>query len=499
MAGRMYLGVDVGAESGRVVAGHWDGSRVRLEVVHRFGNGPVEAGGTLRWDLGRLWEGVSEGLRRAGTLGPAASVGVDTWALDYVLLGRGGEVLEAPYCYRDGRTRGMLEELGNRVGRARVFGETGIQFMEINTLCQWMAHARGGGGALERAEAMLMIPDWLHWRLSGERSCEFTNATTTQFVSAHTRDWARGLLGELGLPTRALLPLSPPGTRLGRLQGPVASATGLGALPVVLPATHDTGSAVVGVPTLETGRPGWAYISSGTWSLVGMEAREPMLGSEALAANVTNEGGHAGTWRVLKNVMGLWLVQRCRVALARGGLPPSYEALVAAAGMADPWRSLVDPDDPAFLMPDDMVEAIRLACRRTGQPEPATTGEVVRCCLESLALKYARTLALLGRLAGHPLRTLHVVGGGSRNALLNQLTADATGCVVVAGPAEATVLGNLLVQMEADGEVSGLDGMRRLAAGVEDLVTVEPSLGGRAAALEAAARWASLFGEAGIR
>lgn len=478
MARRTYLGIDIGAESGRVVAGHWEGGRLRLEVVHRFANGPVTVEGTLRWDLPRLWEGVRDGLRRASRLGPVASVGVDTWALDYVLTGRDGAMLEPAYCYRDPRTRGMVAELERRLGRQRVFAETGVQFMEINTLCQWMAHARNHPGALERAHAVLMVPDWLNARLSGEVSCEFTNATTTQFLDPRRRDWARGLLGDLGLPTHALLPLSLPGTRLGPLLPEVASDSGLGPVPVVLPATHDTGSAVVGVPTRETGRPGWAYISSGTWSLVGIETCEPLLGDDALAANLTNEGGHAGTWRVLKNVMGLWLVQRVRAALGRGGVLPSYDALVAEAAAAAPWRSVVDPDDPAFLMPEDMVEAVREACRRAGQPVPDTVGQVVRCCLESLAVKYARTLSLLEQVSGEPIHTVHIVGGGSRNALLNQLTADASGRRVVAGPAEATVLGNLLVQLEADGMAQGLAGLRSVGSGVEPLAEYEPS-GGR--------------------
>lgn len=489
MARRTYLGVDIGAESGRVVAGHWEAGRLRLEVVHRFANGPVTVNGTLRWDLPRLWDGVRDGLRRASALGPVASVGVDTWALDYVLAGRDGEVLEPAYCYRDPRTRGMVTELERRMGRARVFEATGVQFMEINTLCQWMAQGRDDPGVLERADAMLMVPDWLNVKLTGERSCEFTNATTTQFLDPRRRDWARELLGDLGLPTHALLPLSLPGTRLGHLRPAVASESGLGPVPVVLPATHDTGSAVVGVPTPDTGKAGWAYISSGTWSLVGIERKEPLMGEEALSANVTNEGGHDGTWRVLKNVMGLWLVQRVRAALGRHGPVPSYGALVADAAAAVPWRSVVDPDDPAFLMPDDMVAALRGACRRTGQPVPATTGELVRCCLDSLALKYARTLSLMERISGERIHTVHVVGGGSRNPLLNQLTADASGCRVVAGPAEATVLGNILVQMEADGLARGLVGLRSMRSAAEPLVEHAVDPGGRAAALEAAGRW----------
>ena len=494
---RTYLGVDIGAESGRVVAGRWDGRRLGLEVVHRFGNGPLRMGGALRWDLPGLWEGVRRGLGLASRLGPVASVGVDTWALDYVLTGRDGEMLEPAYCYRDGRTRGMVGELESRLGRSRVFGETGVQFMEINTLCQWMAHARDGSGALERATAMWMVPDWLNWRLSGERSCEFTNATTTQFMDPARRDWARGLLRDLGLPTHALAAPSASGTRLGPLRREIGEDTGLGAVPVVLPATHDTASAVVGVPTSGTGRAGWGYISSGTWSLVGIETGAPVMGEAALAANVTNEGGHAGTWRVLKNVMGLWLVQRCRAALGAGGEELSYESMVESARAAMPWRSLVDPDDAGFLMPDDMATALRGACARTGQPVPGTAGELVRCCLESLALKYARTVRVLEALSGERIEVLHVVGGGSRNGLLNQLTADATGCRVVAGPVEATVLGNILVQMEADGQVAGMAGMRGVGATVEALREHEPGTSGREAAMEAMERWERMFGAHG--
>lgn len=492
---RVILAVDIGAESGRVMAAHWEGRGLRLEEVHRFPNGVIELAGTLRWNLPGLLEAVREGLRAAGARWPGeiASVGVDTWALDYVLLSRSGEMLGMPFCYRDGRTRGMVDELCRRVPRGEVFGSTGLQFMEINTLCQWMAHHRDSPEMLEAAAGFLMVPDWIHACLCGERAVEFTNATTTQFLDPRRRGWATGLLERLGLPTRSLGLLVEPGTRLGNLRGPVGDASGLGAVPVIAPATHDTASAVVGVPAARTGRADWAYISSGTWSLVGFEAGAPVLSGEALRLNVTNEGGFGGTWRVLKNVMGLWLVQQCRRRFAAAGGLSDYGALVAAASRAPAWRSLIDPDAPGFLNPPDMPEAIREACRRTGQPVPEGEGEVVRCALDSLALKYAVVLRQLEGLAGERFREVHVVGGGSRNDLLNALTAEVTGLPVVAGPVEATALGNALVQLHALGEVDGLGGMRALVSEGAELRRFEPSEG-RGAAREAMGRFEALLG-----
>jgi rhamnulokinase len=336
---------------------------------------------------------------------------------------------------------------------------------------------------------MLMIPDWLHFILCGERAVEFTNATTTQFLDPIRRDWSRGLLDRLGLPNHPLGPLVEPGTRLGQLRPAVASVTGASSLSVVAPATHDTGSAVIGVPTDRTGHRDWAYISSGTWSLVGLELPAPLLTPEALAVNVTNEGGYAGTWRLLRNVMGLWLVQGCRQTFQAAGSSLDYAALVRRAAESPAWRSVVDPNHTRFLKPDNMVTELQQACAETGQPVPASEGEIVRCCLDSLALKYADVLARLESLTGTRVVTVHVVGGGARNALLNQLTADATGVRVVAGPAEATVLGNLAVQLATDGEWGGLDDMRRHLAAVEPLQEFHPDPSGHLQALEAAARW----------
>ncbi|MBL9174762.1 MAG: rhamnulokinase [Verrucomicrobiales bacterium] len=470
---QVFLGIDVGAESGRVMAGLWDGRRVRLEEVHRFPNGPVAVDDTLRWDLPGLWREIQCGLnlasRRYG--GRLASVGVDTWALDYVLLSRSGEMLGLPFCYRDARTRGLVEETAGRVPRNEIFAATGLQFMEINTLYQWIAHHRASPEVFAAASTFQMIPDWLNGCLCGARVAEMTNATTTQFYDPERRTWARGLLERLGLPTHLLPGIVEPGTRLGTLRGSLGPT-----IPVIAPATHDTGSAVAGTPG-PTGDPGWAYISSGTWSLVGVESKEPILTPAALAANVTNEGGVDGTWRILKNVMGLWLLQRCRAALGTAGNLPEYDDLVRGAVAAPALRSLVDPDDPRFLNPPDMTSALRDACRETGQPVPETPGALVRCVLESLALKYDAVLRQLETLTGNPLRVVHLVGGGALNALLNQFTADATGLSVVAGPVEATLLGNVLVQARTLGELGSLAELRRVVGGSFELATFGPRPG----------------------
>ena len=474
---QVYLGVDLGAESGRVVAGLWDGRRMLLEELHRFSNGPIALAETLRWDVLHLWSEIQSGL----TLGARkfgrriVSLGVDTWGLDYVLMSRSDELLGLPFCYRDARTRGLVDETLRRVTREEIFAGTGLQFMEINTLYQWIAHRRASPELFDSAATFLMIPDWLNWCLCGAKAVELTNASTTQFLDPQSQTWARGLLGRLDLPSQMLPELVAPGTRLGFLRGDVAARTGLGPVPVIAPATHDTGSAVAGTPGGTLGDGHWAYISSGTWSLVGVETRNPILSAGALEANITNEGGVNGTWRVLKNVMGLWLLQRCRAAFEASGTALKYSELLMAAESASPLRSLVDPDDSRFLNPPDMPAALCAYCRETGQPEPADIGACVRCVLESLALKYAVILDRLERLTGHSIRVVHVVGGGSRNEMLNQFTAEASGRSVVAGPVEATVMGNLLVQTQAIGELGSLGDLRRVVRDSSDCREILPN------------------------
>jgi rhamnulokinase len=453
-----YLCVDVGAESGRLMAGKWDGRSLFLEEIHRFANGPVSLGDTLRWDLLGLWKGVLTGMRRAGSVlgGSINSIGVDTWALDYVLLDEHDEWLGLPYCYRDARTRGGVEELCKRVPRSEIFAQSGTQFMEINSLCQLLAMARNNPALLEKARTFLMIPDWIHWALSGQKACEFTNATTTQFLNPTTGTWATSLLESFALPTRFLPPLIPPGSHLGPLLPSVGSETGLQKVRVVAPATHDTGSAVVAVPTLHSGRKNWAYLSSGTWSLLGVEIPEANLSDAVLRHNFTNEGGVEGTYRLLRNIMGLWLLQELRRAFESRGSKLQYADLVQKAAEAPPLRSLIDPDHPDFLRPTDMVEAVQSACRSRDEPVPLTEGQLVRCVLESLALRYRQVLDWIEAITGHPIDSIHIVGGGSRNDLLNQFTADACQRAVIAGPVETTALGNLLWQMRSAGEIHSL-------------------------------------------
>ncbi len=477
MKDSIHLALDLGAESGRVMAAHWDGRRLGLEEIHRFANGPVPVADTLRWDLPRLWQELELGLAAAAARHGSgiASVGVDTWGLDYVLMSRSDEVLGWPFCYRDARTRGRVEEICRRVPRAEVFAASGCQFLEINTLCQWLAHAEQSPELFVAAERFLLMPDWLNWSLCGSHVVEFTNATTTQFLHPGRREWSRELLERLSLPTHLLPELIPPGTRLNQVRSSVRTRTGLGDIPVIAPATHDTASAVAAVPTERTGAPDWAYISSGTWSLVGIESPVPLLGPDALAVNVTNEGGVDGTWRVLKNITGLWLVQRCRQRFAEHGGTTDYAVLAARAAEVPGLDCWVDPDDHGFFNPPNMPAAIQAYCRETGQKVPDSEGAIVRCALESLALKYGVVLDELESLTGRRIEVVHIVGGGSRNELLNQLTANATGRPVVAGPVEATALGNALIQLRTLGELGSLTEVRAAARASEALRHFEPA------------------------
>jgi len=476
MSERIYLAVDLGAESGRVIAGRFDDGQVELEELHRFSNGPVNVAGTLRWDLIGLWKEILIGLRNAAqTYGKKiVSVGVDTWGVDYVLLSEKGEMLGQPYNYRDSRTDGMLEHACTRVPRKQIFSATGLQFMPINSLYQVLAMQLKDPDLLDQADRFLMIPDFFHWLLCGSKVVEFTNATTTQFFDPVRRTWALDLLRKLDIPTKMLPEVVPPGTNLGKLRVEVAHATGLPRIDVVTPPTHDTGAAVAAVPTEKTGFANWAYISSGTWSLIGVEVQQAILSEEALKLNVTNEGGIDGTYRLLKNVMGLWLVQQCRRSFERSGNDFDYTQLTHLATQAEPFRSLVQPNDPAFLSPDDMVTAIRNWCRDHHQPVPETEGQIVRCALESLALKYREILQGIEKLTGERIEVIHIVGGGCKNALLNQFTANACGRPVIAGPTEATALGNVLIQARAAGEIGSLAEIRDVVRASSELETFEP-------------------------
>ncbi|MBX7164950.1 MAG: rhamnulokinase [Pirellulales bacterium] len=460
MAHQVYLAVDLGASSGRVLAGVFDGQRLRLEEVHRFENGPVQVGGTLHWDVLRLWQEIQAGLRQAATQyrGQIVSVGVDTWGVDFALLGRGDVLLGNPVHYRDRRTDGVMERAFRRVPRSEIFAATGLQFMQFNTLFQLIAMTEQNSPLLEVAESLLLMPDMFHWLLTGRKANELTNATTTQFYNPITGRWATELFERFELPQRLLGELVQPGTRLGKLAGHVAAATDLPNVEVVLPGTHDTASAVMAVPAADptAERPTWAYISSGTWALAGVETPRAVVNDACAAMNFTNEGGVGGTNRLLKNITGLWLVQECRRAWAQAGTSYEWGALVKMAAAAPPRVSLVDPDAPDFLAPRDMPQAIAEYCRRTGQTVPDGPGAMIRCALESIALKSRRVLEQATQLSGAQLAVIHIVGGGVQNRELCQATADACGRRVLAGPVEATATGNVLVQAMAAGAVGSI-------------------------------------------
>jgi rhamnulokinase len=424
-----------------------------------------------------LWEEIQNGLALgAKRFGKAVrSVGVDTWGVDFVLLSKSNELLGLPFHYRDARTRGMLRRAFSLASREEIFVQTGIQFLEINTLYQLLALQQQSPEVLETADCFLTIPDFLNWCLTGQRVCEFTNATTTQCLHPTQREWSFGLLKRLRLPTKIFPEVVQPGTRLGPLRADLAERTGLAPVEIIAPATHDTGSAVAAVPTRNTGRMNWAYISSGTWSLMGIESREAVLSPCALALNVTNEGGIDGTYRVLKNITGLWLLQRCKHSFAGKGKDFDYTTLARLAAEAPAFRSLIDPDDGRFLNPPDMTTALQQFCRDTGQPAPETEGQFVRCVYESLALKYAMVLGSLEELSGARIEVIHVVGGGSQSRLLNQFTASACGRPVIAGPVEATALGNLLVQGRAADEIASLDELRATVRASSELHEFTPA------------------------
>lgn len=475
-AQKVFLGIDLGAESGRVMAGIWDGRTIQLEELHRFPNGAVQIADTFRWDMLRLWKEIQDGL----TVGAKkfgnriVSVGVDTWGVDYVLLSKSGEMLGQPYQYRDARTNGLMQQAFNRVPRGEIFAQTGLQFMEFNTLYQLIASKQRTPELLDQADSLLMIPDFLNWCLCGAKVVEFTNATTTQCVHPLTRNWSSDLLKKFELPTHIFPEIVQPGTRLGAIRTSLAERTGLSRIEVVAPATHDTGSAVVGVPTSNTGKSNWAYLSSGTWSLMGVEIQNAQLSQRTLELNLTNEGGVDGTYRLLKNIMGLWIVQNCKRAFEARGKNYDYPELVRLAGEAPALRSIVNPDDARFLNPSDMPKAIQDYCGETRQPVPQTDGEIIRCAFESLALKYKVVFGWLEQLAGNRIDVIHIVGGGSRNQLLNQFTANACGRPVIAGPGESTVLGNLLVQLRAGGELNSLHEMRKVLRNSSEINSFEP-------------------------
>ncbi len=447
------LAFDLGAESGRAVLGTLDAGRLRVEEVHRFENRPIHADGHLYWDLPALWDHVKDGLRRAAAkVDVLHGVGVDTWGVDYALVSRDGRIIGRPLHYRDARTDGVMEAAMARVGRERIYDATGVQFMPFNTLFQLIAHARDDPAALAAADRLLFMPDVFRLLLSGAAHTEPTIASTSQMYDPRRHAWIDGLLEDLDVPRRLLPPIEPTGT-MSQLRDDVARACGIeSSCPVISIAGHDTASAVAAVPA--AGDQTWCYISSGTWSLMGVELDEPVISADSMSHNFTNEVGVGRSVRFLRNIMGLWLVQECRRDFANwGAADQSYAQLTELAAHSRGCDAVVDPDYKPFLAPGDMCAKIERFCRETNQAPPRDEGETIRCCLEGLALTYRRTLERLEELTGKRIEVIHIVGGGSRNELLNQMTADACGRIVVAGPAEATAIGNLLVQAAALGAV----------------------------------------------
>jgi rhamnulokinase len=423
---------------------------IDLREVHRFANRPVRAAATLQWDVLALWAGVQDGLRVAGRAGTLAGIGVDSWAVDYVLLDGDGALLGNPVHYRDSRTDGVADALDELIAPEELYAVTGVQRLPFNTVYQLVAARESA--AMRAAAALLMIPDLFAYWLTGERAGEVTNASTTGLFDVRGRAWSAVLAKRLGLREELLPEVREPGERIGSLLPAVASECGIDGTPVWTVGSHDTASAVLGVPAADDG---FAYISCGTWSLVGVELTAPVTTEAARAANFSNELGVDGTVRFLRNVMGLWLLQECLRTWQRSGVPADLSALLAEAAALPARRSVVDPDRPEFLPPGDMPARLQAECRRTDQPVPQTPAEITRCILDSLAAAYRRTVHEAAELAGKPVTAVHVVGGGAQNALLCQLTADACELPVVAGPVEAAAYGNVLVQARAAGVLSG--------------------------------------------
>jgi rhamnulokinase len=513
MTPKVFLAVDLGASSGRVLAGLFNGEALELREVHRFANGPVSVNGRLYWRTFELWHNVLAGLRLAvREFGDSiASVGVDAWGVDFALVDRNGELLGAPVAYRDARTNGQFDRAFAVVPREEIFAETGVQFMELNTLYQLLAAQRIGSPPLDRAARLLHMPDLFHWMLTGVQANEATIASTSQLLNPRTRTWSDKLIERFGLPRDIFGPIVEPGTTLGPLLPQVADETGLVNVSVVLPGSHDTASAVLAVPAqspppskggarggissgelidngarpqspkpltqpLPAGERGqsWAYISSGTWSLMGLETPVPVITDDAFAWNFTNEGGVAGTTRLLKNISGLWLIQECQRIWKSQGHDYDWQTLSDMALEAEPLAAVINPDDPRLIAPRDMPAELAALARASGQTAPDSHGGLVRLALESLALKYREVLGYMEQLAGSRIDRIHIVGGGSQNRALNQMTADACGRPVLAGPVEATAIGNVLMQTIAAGDITDEAEAREVVRRSFDLAEYHP-------------------------
>lgn len=461
------LAFDLGASTGRALIGEWsnDGGKSRLQVseIHRFPNDPVQVGKHLHWNILRLVQEIKNGISIAFRKGyHPETFGIDTWGVDFGLLDRNGELLGNPYHYRDPQTEGLIEEIDGIVGREELFAQSGLQFMPFNTVYQLAAMVKAKSPKLDAAETLLLTPDLLVYLLTGKRNCEFTMATTTQLLNPTSRSWNIDLMDRLQIPSRLFLPITQPGEKIAPLSPEVCMELGVPPINAIAVATHDTESAVVAVPAAKD-QP-FIYLVCGTWSLLGTEREEPLLSLDAMQNAFSNEGGAGGTFQLLKNIMGLWILQECKREWDAKGLSLSYPELVARAEEAEPFRSLINPDDLRFYGAGGMEVRIREYCRETGQPIPQFPGEVTRCILESLALRYRQAVEQLESMTGLRYNGLHMVGGGIQNRLFCQFTANALGRKVWAGPVEASAIGNMLIQLISRGHCSNLEEARKLVA-----------------------------------
>jgi rhamnulokinase len=495
MGTRAYIAIDLGAESGRVIVGSLSpdgadasaGPKLELTEVHRFVHEPLAQDGGLFWDVPYIWNHILTGLRRASQAATErpfqiASIGVDTWGVDFALLDSSGELLGPPRCYRDSRCQQGVALVQEKIGYERLYQITGIQEMAINTLVQLAGAMAAGDGSLQRAHRLLMMPDFFHARLGGDPRNESSIASTSQVVDATTGAWSEEVLSKLGIPARLLSPPCTPGTTLGRIRPDLAKETGLAPdVRIVAPGSHDTASAVAGVPASGGS---WAYLSSGTWSLLGVEIDKPILSEEARRAGFTNERGVGGKIRFLKNLVGLWLLQELRRDLEQRGTKMDYAQLTAAAAQSPQFRSRIDAFHPSLQSPGGAIEKLQSLARAAGDPEPKTPGELARCCFEALAMAYCSCLAELQLLTQRHIHTIHLVGGGTKNTLLNQMAADVTGRRILVGPAEATAAGNVLVQAMADGRAPDVAAIREIVRRSFGTVEIKPT---------DAARWAQEY------
>lgn len=458
-----FIAADFGAESGRLILGTFKNNRISLQEIHRFPNRQVKVFGHIYWDLLYLFDELKKGLRFAANQGHGelAGIGVDTWGVDFGLIGRKDHLLGNPYAYRDSRTRGMMEKAFKLIPRDEIYRITGIQFMQLNSLFQLLSMVETSHPFLDQAERLLFMPDLFNFLMTGRKVSEYSIASTSQLLNARTRQWSAEVFSQLNLPLDIMPEILPPGSVIGKLLPDICEETGLAPTEVITPAGHDTASAVAAVPAVDTD---WAYLSSGTWSLLGVELKEPIITGQSLKNNFTNEGGVDNTIRFLRNNMGMWLLERCRKQWQQEKTDVSYDHLLILAAQASPFHCFIDPDDPGFLHPANMPQAIRQFCKNNQQPVPQSQGEIVRCIFESLALKYRFIVEKINSMRSQKIQKLHIVGGGSRNEMLNQFTANALGIPVYAGPVEATALGNILIQAISRGVVADLAEGRELVS-----------------------------------